>query len=324
MNRKLISRLVFVCVCLLLVALIIYSGLRILESTFFSKDDPNQLQTTSKTIVRNGIKYFPRNDITVLLLMGINQSGPVVPTPNNAGGAADMLALLVFDEADKSCTVLNLNRDMMVNMPALNEVGKEVGIYYGQLAYSHTYGDGMQSSCENVRKAVSNLLYGVSVDHYFSLNMDAIAILNDAVGGVKVNVVDDFSAVDPELPMGEVLLKGQQAVTFVQTRWHVGDQLNLSRMERHKEYMRSFASTLKPHLASQDFVLNTYGAVSDYIVTDCSADNISRLATDYRNYPIKQIVSIAGENVRNGDYFEFYADEEAMDALILELFYAPK
>ena len=67
------------------------------------------------------------------------------------------------------------------------------------------------------------------------MNMDAIATMNDAVGGVKVTVTEDFSKVDPTIPMGEAILRGQQAINYVRTRKNVGDQLNLSRIERQKE-----------------------------------------------------------------------------------------
>ena len=324
MNKELRRKTLFVCIILILVLVILYSGLQILESTIFS-NNPNRIQTTSKTITRNGVKYYPRQDITVVLVMGINQSGPVEPTEYNSGGAADMLMLLIFDEQTKTCNVLSLNRDLMVDMPMLNRHGREVGVYYGQLAYSHTYGDGMTDSCLNVHKTVSNLLYGLRIDYYLSMNMDAIAVLNDAVGGVKVNVVDDFSAVDPDLPMGEVLLLGKQAVTFVQTRWDVGDQLNLSRMERHKEYMNGFSKALRERLDNEpEFAVTAYESVQDYIVTDCSAEVISRLEKEYGDYIFGDILTIEGQNVLGETYYEYYADEDALDALILKLFYSPK
>lgn len=324
MNKKLLLKVVLVCIILILVLVVLYSGLQILESTILLREQ-NQMQTTSKTITRDGVKYYPRQDITVVMLMGINQKGPVVETEYNHGGAVDMVTLMIFDEKTESCNLLSLNRDMMVDMPMLNAHGKEAGIYNGQLAYAHTYGDGMEDSCENVRKTVSNLLYGVTVDYYFSLNMDAIALLNDAVGGVTVNVVDDFSAVDPDLPKGKVTLYGEQAVTFVQTRWYVGDELNLSRMERHKEYMNSFVAKLKEKIHAQsDFAVDVYESVADYIVTDCSVQILSRLEKDYGDYTLGEILSIEGENILGEEYYEFYVDEEALDALVLRLFYAPK
>lgn len=324
MNKEQRKKVLFVVLILILVALVLYSGLQILESVLFP-GNLNQMQTTSKVIIRDGVKYYPRKDIKVLLVMGINQSGKVTETEPNHGGAADMLMLMVFDEKTEECTIVQLNRDMMVTMPVLNAKGKEINTFYGQLAFSHAYGDGMKMSCKNVRKTVSNLFYGLQIDYYISMNMDTIPILNDAVGGVKVNVVDDFSAVDPNLPMGEVVLYGQQAVTFVQTRWYVGDEQNISRMKRQKEYMHSFMDALDTKVSEDPlFVVEAYNQIADFIVTDCSAEVLSRLETDYGDYALGEIVSLEGENILGDELYEFYVDEEALDALILRLFYSTK
>lgn len=324
MNRKFRMKILLVCIILILVLVVLYSGLQVLESTIFLGDQP-QIQTKSKTITRDGVKYYPRQDITTMLFMGVNREGKVQETAYNEGGAVDMVMLIIFDEKTKTYSILGLNRDMMVDMPALNEHGREVGVYNGQLAYSHTFGNGLESSSENVRKTVSNLLYGVTINHYLTLNMDTIGLMNDAVGGVTVNVTDDFSAVDPSLPMGEVKLTGDQAVTFVQSRWYVGDQLNLSRMERHQEYMSNFLPALRKALEEQpDFVVEAYGQIEDYIITDCTVDTLTRLEIDYGDYTLDRYMTIEGENVLGEEYYEFYADEEALDALILDTFYAPK
>lgn len=324
MNRKLLKNAVFVCVILVLVLVVLYSGLQILEATvLFQAEDT--MQTTSRTIKRDGIKYYPRQDITVVMLMGIYQEGPVAATEFNQAIPVDMVTLMIFDEQTQQCDLLSLNRDMMVDIPALAETGKQFGVHYGQLALAHTYGDNVEISCENVCKTVSNLLYGVTIDYYFSLNMDAIALLNDAVGGVTVNVVDDFSQVDPTLTKGELTLTGQQAVNFVQARWYVGDELNLSRMERHKEYMHNFVTALREKMEQETgFVVRAYEQVAPYIVTDCSVQILNRLEQDYGDYTLGETYTVAGENVLGEEYYEFYADEEKLDELILRLFYAPK
>lgn len=57
------------------------------------------------------------------------------------------------------------------------------------------------------------LLYGVEIDHYISLMMDGVAVLNDLAGGVTLKVMDDFGAFDPALVQGEtVTLRGEQAL----------------------------------------------------------------------------------------------------------------
>ncbi len=324
MDKKSRRKLLYVGVILVLVLVILFSGLQILESTVFMGGQ-HWLQTQSRVQIRNGVRYYPRKDITIVLLMGINQTGPVVPTEYNQGGSVDMLALLVFDEQTKQCNVFSLNRDMMVYMPRLKEHGKEKGTLYAQLAYSHAFGDGMRDSCKNVCKTVSNILYGVHVDHYISLNMNAIEIINDSVGGVTVNITDDFSAVDATLTKGEVHLLGKHAVNFLQTRWDVGDELNLSRMERHKEYMRNFVPAVKAMIQENGlYVLETYAMLEPYIVTDCTSANFQQLAVDYGDYKLGDIYTVAGENILGETYWEFYADEQALDDLVISLFYAPK
>ena len=325
MNRKTRTDVIFACVILALVLVILYSGLRIMESTVFYNQNNVTMQTESRTITRKGVKYFPRKDITVLMLMGIGWEGEAVAKEQNFGGAMDMAALMIFDPVTEKCDILSLNRDMMVHMPVINEKGIERGSFFGQLGYSHTFGTGMEDSCENARKTVSNLLYGLEIDHYFALNMDAICILNDAVGGVTVNITDDFSPVDPTMVKGLYTLRGEQARTFVQSRMIIGDGLNLSRMRRQEDYMRGFVSALMEKLEEDDSViLQAYEDIADYTVTDCSAAVLSRLAKNFEGYTLGEMYSIKGENREGEIYMEFYPDEEALDALILELFYAPK
>lgn len=316
----------FFCVILLLVLVMIFSGLQILESTVFNQTQDQEEVPASKTIVRDGIEYFPRQDITVMMVLGIDQYGPVQDSGSyNNQGVADVVSLMIFDEKNQNCRILQLNRDTMVDMPVLGIGGKPAGTALGQLALSHTYGSGLEDSCENTKKTVSDFLYGIRIDYYLSMNMDAISILNDAVGGVKVNVVDDFSDVDPSITMGEMVLKGNQAITFVRTRKNVADQKNLSRMQRQREYVNGFMSALQTKVDEDaTFALTAYNDVSEYVVSDCSANVISGMMDRYSDYPLVEIVSPEGENTKGEQYMEFYVDEQKLDQLILRLFYAPK
>lgn len=321
-NAKQIARL---CIILILVLVMLYSGLRVLESTVL-RGAQVAPESVSKTVTRDGVEYFPRQDITVFLVMGIDQFGKVAESGSyNNHGAADMVVLLIFDEKNEVCNVLHLNRDTMLEMPVIGIGGKQAGTYYGQLALSHTYGSGMQDSCENTRTAVSELLYGNRIDYYIAMNMDAIPILNDAVGGVTVNITEDFSQVDASIGMGQVTLKGEQALSFVRTRRAVGDQLNLSRIERQKEYIDGFVEAFRAaRSANTNVISNTYEAVAPYLVSDCPVNALTTLMERYSGYEIGEVVAPAGENVLGEKYFEFYVDEEDLDRLVMRLFYAPK
>lgn len=313
---------------LLLIIVLIGCGIRLLDSAVFSDNRENGLQEESekKTITINGVDYYPRQDITVILAMGIDTEGEMVDSGSyNNDGEADVISLIIFDESEECCTVLNLNRDSMVEMPVLGVDGRKAGTAYQQLALSHTYGSGLEDSCENTKETVSKLLNNIYIDYYIAANMDAIAIANDAVGGVTVNVTDDFSNVTDTIPMGQVTLKGRQATSFVRMRKEVGDQLNISRMERHKEYIDGFMQSLKAKRSEGDsFIYSMYADISPYIVTDLSANALSGMYSRYEGYQLKDIISPKGENVRGKQYMEFYLDREALDNMILDVFYKEK
>ena len=324
-KREQIKNVAYLVIILILVFVFLISGLRILESTVLHYHE-QQEALNKKTILRDGVEYFPRQDITVMLVMGIDQEGPVEGSDyHHNEGAADMVMLLIFEQETEECSILYLNRDTMLEMPVLGIDGRPAGKNYGQLALAHTYGSGLEDSCENVKETVSNFLYGLQIDYYVSMNMDAIALLNDAVGGVTVNVTEDFSQVDPTITMGQVTLKGKQAINYVRTRKNVGDQLNLSRIERQKDYIRGFLESFRMTMEKDaTFLVDAYEEISPYVVSDCSTTTISNVLSHYQNYEISRIVTPEGENVLGEEYYEFHVDEEALDALILELFYRPK
>lgn len=316
---------VLLIVILILVLVFVISGLQFLESTVFHPVSSTQ-DYQRKTIVRDGIEYFPRQDITVIMLAGIDEFGPAVSSGSyNNSGEADMVSLLIFDESNKTLDVLSLNRDTMLDMPLLGIGGKEAGTTHGQLALSHTYGSGLEDSAVNLRKTVSNYLYGVRIDYYVTLRMDAISLLNDMVGGVKVNVTDDFSQIDPSIPMGETVLKGEQAITYVRTRQGLGDQLNVTRMTRQRAYMVGFLKALQSSISdSSTFALDAYEKAKEYAVTDCSASGISALVNRLVDYELEDVVSIEGENVAGDKFMEYHVSQEDLDKVVLKYLYAPK
>lgn len=317
--------ILFTCVLLILVLVILYSGLRILESTVLL-NKPWSEDTERKTITVDGVDYFPRQDITVLMVLGIDKFGEMESSGYYRNdGDADMIMLLVLDETEKKCDILTLNRDTMVNMSVLGVRGEQAGTAYGQLALAYTYGSGLDDSCENMKQMVSTFLLGAEIDYYISMSMDAIPLLNDAVGGVTVEVTDDFSALDPSIGMGTVTLRGQQAINFVRTRKDLGDQLNMSRLERHKAYMNGFLNALKDtrQNALSDIV-TAYREAAPYIVTNCSTNTVTMLMEQFSDYALGEIYAPSGENILGQEYYEYHADEKDVTALALKLFFAEK
>ena len=68
MKSKNLKKILFSCLILILVLVFIGSGLLILESTVFYASEDKEFVQTKKTITRDGVRYFPRQDIMVLML----------------------------------------------------------------------------------------------------------------------------------------------------------------------------------------------------------------------------------------------------------------
>lgn len=279
-----------------------------------------------KTLWHEGVSYFPRQDIRVFLLMGIDRQGPAKDSGSYKNeGAVDVILVFIFDDTNEEYSIIALNRDSMVEMPILGLGGKSAGSITAQLALSHTYGNGLHRSCVNTRDTVSDLLYGVKIHQYASMNMDAISILTDAVGGVKVNIKDDFSLIDESLEKGEMVLNGEQAYKFLRTRKDVGDQLNISRMDRHEEFMKGFAEAYRTNVGSNvSKAMDIFDSITPYLVTDCSDRVIVDLLNRFYDYELVDVISPSGTNIPGEEYMEFYIDEEQLFQLVLAHLYEPK
>lgn len=321
-----VKKIVFIAAGFIILFAVTIGGLHIMESTIFNSEQEQNEPESSKTVEKEDKKYFPRQDITTILFIGVDSEGEVAEKDYNMGsGYSDAVVLMIFDETNKEINAIALNRDSMVEMPLLDENGKRKGSFFGQLTFAHSIGNGLEESCENTVWTVSDLLQGAEIDYYFSMNMDAISIINDAVGGVTVNITEDLSGAGLDVPLGEYTLKGDEAEKFVRARMYVGDGMNSSRMERQKEYVFKFMQALESKTEENSlFALEVYEGVSEYILTDCSLDTLSSLSEKFENYELKDIVTPEGEYVLGEKFYEFYIDEEDLENIVLKYLYALK
>lgn len=274
-----------------------------------------------KTIKVDGVKYRQKGRIESYLFMGIDTRGEVAPVDGFVGGGqADVQLLLVIDNQAQLWRILQLNRDSIVEVPVLGVTGQRIGTQQEQLALAHSYGTGMEDSCRNTVDAVSMMLWDQPIHGYFAMNLDAIALVNDAVGGVPVEITSDFTKVDPSLKLGQtVTLKGKQALTFLQSRRNVDDQSNLSRMARHRQYLQSLTGKLLG--LSKYEVLDTYSAVKDYTVTDMGSGSFQKISEKLQDYRQLETVTVDGHTELLGQNVAYILDEQSLQQTILQLFY---
>lgn len=272
-----------------------------------------------------GVDYRLRDDLDTYLFLGIDKFTDNLPQGEFYRNfqQCDFLFLMIVDHSNKSYSALHINRDTMAEIRQLGLNGQTVGTEIAQLALSHTYGSGGKDSCRNTVWSISRLLYDMPIDHYVSITMDGVPVLNDTVGGVVVHVTDDFSSVDPAIEMGkDIRLVGDQALTFVRTRMSIGDGTNLGRMRRQREYINALYLQMEERMQSDErFGYRLASALSDYVISDLTTDEMSNTANTLRDYRFTTIYSIEGEANYDSHYVEFYPDEAALQQQVIKLFF---
>lgn len=327
-KRTLLSIIAMVLtVCLLLLGFQIFLTLdEYFGRVAASDDDEYAYQNGGRPeYLVDGKWYIQKDKVKTYLLIGIDKYEAAIRNKNGYRNneQSDAIFLVVVDTENKEYSIIHINRDTMANIRMLDINGNPYNSFEGQLALSHTYGSGREDSCENTMWSVSEYLYGLQIDHYASVSMDAVAVLNDKIGGVTLTVSDDMTAVDKTLKQGEtVTLKGEHALNYIRSRQGLANSTNLERMKRQRQYITEFIKKAKTAIKlnnglSSDMILS----VSDYLVSDLTADELLSMTDVLESYSFDGIISIDGE-VRQGEKFmEFYADESALKKLVLDTFY---
>lgn len=281
----------------------------------------------STTFVYNGEEYVLKNGIETVLILGLDKfEGEIDSTAYNNDKQSDFMMLLVIDNNNKKCTPIQINRDTMVDMNVLGLNGNKVGTVNKQIALAHTYGNGREVSCGNAADAVSNLFFGIKPGHYISMPMDAVPVFNDLVGGVEIEVLDDFTGIDDALVKGEtVTLTGEQALTYVRSRQGMEDSTNEARMVRQRQYIKAlYEKTLEKAENDDEFAVQVATTMKSYLVSNYTDTRLQELVDKISDYRMTEIRYLEGEMVAGEEFMEFHADEDSVKKLVTELFYSLK
>ncbi len=289
--------------------------------------DDGYIPSARPVLTVDGRDYRMRDAVETYLIIGLDKFSTVKTDPLDYVNdqQSDFLLLLIADHDAETITALHINRDTMAEIQRYGLAGRKLKSFIGQLALSHTFGSGGRDSARYTAEAVSKLLYGVPMEHYSALMLDAVPALNDLVGGVSVYVEDDFGVASPELKQGTtVRLQGSQALTFIQARGSMQDKSNLNRMNRQRVYMQALYEQMTGQLkGDENFALRLATELSDYMISDLSVSELAELANMWKSYAFQGIETVAGEAVLGDVYIEFYHDADALLQQVLRLMFEP-
>ena len=286
--------------------------------------------------VREDVEKDSRNyelnpNIRTVLILGIDKKGPFESQYiASNGGQSDAIFLLVQDVTTEEIRILMIPRDTMTQIRLYDLAGNYVGQGVRHLTLAFAYGTSPAKSCENSANAVSQLLGGITINDYLAVTSSALSTLNDMVGGVTVTINEPgLEERDPALQEGAtVTLEGDQAEIYLRFRDVNQDNTAISRMDRHRTYMTAWMKQARAAAAADDsFGTKLMDSIEDVMVTSMGKDQYLKLGMSVLQSESSldgtDILMLPGEAVTGTYYDEYYPDQEAIDDLILELFYRP-
>ena len=214
-----------------------------------------------------------------VLALGIDGS------ENYLYGLSDVIRVVRVDFVTPKVTVLDMPRDLWVEIP---EIAEQHGITHGKLNQAYFYGtpgmgyyDGPGAGAGLLARTL-DLNFGLAVDHYGAVNMQTFVKLVDAVGGIDIYLPTDMDGtpVDDKTEDMGYFYAGQQHFT--------GDEaLRFSRIrKRYNVFTRTsnqnmVLCALKEKVTSPAVlpkIPQIINAFQDSILTDLSPEQLAQLA----------------------------------------------
>lgn len=291
-----------------------------------NSDSRNQtdLSQNSDIVEYKGETYKYNDHLSNYLFLGIDTRETVDTYQSQAdAGQADAIFLVSMDRATEKIKVLFVPRDSMTRIEVFNPYGQSLGETTDHLNIQYAFGDGKEKSCELMKTAVSNMLDGLPIQGYCSMNMDGISVITDFVGGIQLTIPDDSLAdVNPEYKKGAVVdITGETAEQFVRYRDIDKTQSALVRQERQKTFLQALVQKAQEK-AGEDagFVTGLYDSVKSYTVTNMGNDIFAKLLAASQN-GITDTETVPGEGTHGENFDEYHIDEDALSDLIISMFY---
>ena len=297
------------------------------ETTTYSKQN-----NKASTLHFDGKDYQLKENMEVILIMGIDDREDIGDSQFAIHNSqADVLYVYAVDHKNKTFQAIQINRETMTGIQTYNNDGTKDAIAEAQICLAHSFGKTEQGRCLNTVDAVSGLLFNMQVDHYISLNMAAISILNEQVGGVTVTIPAGLESADPAFKEGaKVKLQGKQAELFVRSRMSLENDTNEFRMERQQMFLNAWMEQANHKMDTDSgFALGLVLSLSDYMTSDMSANALSDLANQLKEYKNLGTVKTIGETLLESEakisaFREYYVDMDDLERKVIDLFYVEK
>lgn len=271
----------------------------------------------SADVYHNGKAYYYNDEIVNVLILGIDK----YTDRKKSQGQADAIYLASINTEAKQVNIFAISRNTLADVDVFGADGNYYATENQQICLSYAYGKSDEQSSLNCAKSVSRLFFGIPINAYYTVYLDAVSDIVKAIGSVEVTLNEELPAVFPNNRKGDkVVINGDNALEYLRAR----GESNAPRLERQKEFLSKFISLAKSKTAKDlSLPVNIYKKIAKRAATNIDVSSVAYMASQLVNAKISTI-NIEGVSGFDGKYETFEADEEKLYSLVLERFYVAK
>lgn len=241
--------------------------------------------------------------MNILLIGSDERSGENADYGEAEGERPDTMLIASINVDNGAATLINLPRDLMVDLPECEAVEEYEGMsaHNGMINSAMTFG-GMGCQWKTVEQVT-----GVHLDHFVVMDFVGFKDMIDAIGGVEMCIPEPVD--DPKahlvLDAGLQVLDGEESLGFVRSRYGQGDGSDLSRIDRQQEFMGAMLREVLDSdvMTSPVTITNFLGAVTDSITTDedMTVDIMTSIAISMREVDLDRVQFVTAPNGQHPD-----------------------
>ena len=297
----------------------------------------NSVSWQENWIALDGKAYRYEEELVNLLFLGIDRHGEIEEQTEYVTwemGQADAIFLLSINPKKETVKIVGIPRNAMVDLEIYDDKGQVREIIYNQICLQYPYACGGENGMAETKKDVSEIFYNLPIHGVFAIGLDAITEVNDKLGGVEVEVLEDLTKFDKKLVKGErVQLMGKSAYLYVQKRDINIKGSTKTRFARQKQYLTEMMKKAKRLTKENPMLVPAlYQICQPYMATDISLNEAVYLAEQAFSCEFDAengIYLLEGEDAYNEGvtsngttnlYNDLYISEESVKNIMRQVF----
>ena len=282
---------------ILLLTIVVYALFFVNELTDTAKEIHEPMERTISEKREDPITFIDKDPFSVLVLGVDEREGDV--------GRSDTMIVLAVNPILETTKMLSIPRDTLSEIVEKNIDDK--------LNHAYAFG-GIDMSLASVEHFLE-----IPIDYVVQVNRESFKEIIDVLGGVNVHNPFDFTVDDYSFAEGDILLAGDEALTFVRMRKD-DPRGDFGRQDRQKQVVQgilqkgaSFQGLLK--------FRSIFGTLGKNVRTNMTFDEMVDVQKNYRDAvkSIEQISIDAGHGVWKNGVWYFEMDSEELQAIQKEL-----